>query len=39
LGIHDYQPKNGKYKVPELPGIGNEHSEIALKNCDKVTVQ
>jgi L-alanine-DL-glutamate epimerase-like enolase superfamily enzyme len=39
LCVHDYQPVNGKYKVPELPGIGNEFSEVALKNCDKVTVQ
>jgi L-alanine-DL-glutamate epimerase-like enolase superfamily enzyme len=39
LCVHDYQPVNGKYKVPDLPGIGNEFSELALKNCDKVTVQ
>ena len=30
LCIYDYQPENGKYKVPELPGLGNEHSEKAL---------
>jgi L-alanine-DL-glutamate epimerase-like enolase superfamily enzyme len=39
LCVYDYQPVDGKYKVPELPGIGNEFSEVALKNCDKVTVQ
>jgi L-alanine-DL-glutamate epimerase-like enolase superfamily enzyme len=39
LCIHDYQPVNGKYKVPDLPGIGNEFSKVALKNCDKVTVE
>jgi hypothetical protein len=39
LCVHDYQPVNGKYKVPELPGIGNEFSEYALTNCEKVTVQ
>jgi L-alanine-DL-glutamate epimerase-like enolase superfamily enzyme len=39
LCVHDYQPVNGKYKVPDLPGIGNEFSEAALRNCDKVTVQ
>ncbi len=38
LCIHDYQPVNGKYKVPELPGIGNEFSEYALTHCEKVTV-
>ena len=39
LCIYDYQPENGKYKVPELPGLGNEHSEIALTQCTKVTVE
>ncbi len=38
LCIYDYQPVNGKYKVPELPGIGNEFSEYALTHCEKVTV-
>lgn len=39
LCIHDYQPKDGKYTVPNLPGIGNEFSEFALNNCDKVIIQ
>jgi L-alanine-DL-glutamate epimerase-like enolase superfamily enzyme len=39
LSVHDYQPVNGKYKVPELPGLGNEISDYAFKNSDKVTVQ
>lgn len=39
LCIHNYQPVNGKYKVPELPGLGNELSEYALTHCDKVTVK
>ena len=30
LAFYDYQPVNGKYKVPDLPGLGNEHSEYAL---------
>jgi L-alanine-DL-glutamate epimerase-like enolase superfamily enzyme len=30
LCIYDYQPVNGVYTVPELPGIGNEWSEKAL---------
>ena len=28
--IYDYQPVNGYYEVPDLPGIGNELSEKAL---------
>ena len=39
LCIYDYQPVNGKFRVPELPGIGNELSEVAFKNCDLVTIQ
>lgn len=39
LCIHDYQPVNGKYEVPDLPGIGNELSEAAFKNCDMTTIQ
>jgi len=38
LCIHDYQPKDGLFEVPELPGLGNELSDLAFKNCDKVTV-
>ena len=36
---YDYQPVNGRYKIPELPGLGNEFSEVALTNCDKITVE
>ncbi len=36
---YDYQPENGKFKVPELPGLGNELSESAFKNCDLVTIE
>ena len=39
LCIHDYQPVNGKFSVPDLPGLGNELSEVAFKNCDRVTIQ
>lgn len=39
LCIHDYQPVNGQYDIPELPGIGNEFSEYALTHCEKVTVK
>lgn len=27
---YDYQPKNGKYTVPELPGLGQEMSQHAI---------
>ena len=37
--IYDYQPVNGKYKVPELPGLGNELSESAMNNSMKVTIE
>ena len=37
--IYDYQPVNGKYKVPELPGLGNELSESAMNNSIKVTIE
>jgi L-alanine-DL-glutamate epimerase-like enolase superfamily enzyme len=38
LCVHDYQPVDGYMTIPELPGIGNELSESALKTADKVTV-
>lgn len=36
---YDYQPVNGKFQVPDLPGIGNELSGYALTHCQKVTIQ
>lgn len=39
LTIHDYQPVNGYIDIPELPGLGNEWSEKALRNCDKVVIE
>lgn len=39
LCIYDYQPVEGKFEVPDLPGLGNELSEAAFRNCDKVTIQ
>lgn len=39
LCIHDYQPVNGKFSVPDLPGLGNELSEVAFRNCNRVTIQ
>ena len=38
LCIYDYQPINGHFNIPELPGIGNELSEYALNTADKLTV-
>lgn len=38
--IYDYQPVNGKYKIPDLPGLGNEFAPEALENAViKVTVE
>lgn len=39
LCVHDYQPVNGCYSTPELPGIGNELSDFALSTADIVTVE
>jgi galactonate dehydratase len=36
--VHDYQPVNGSFTVPELPGIGNELSDYALKTAHIETV-
>jgi L-alanine-DL-glutamate epimerase and related enzymes of enolase superfamily len=35
---YDYQPKNGRFEVPELPGIGQELSDEAMEKAVKVTV-
>ena len=38
--IYDYQPENGKYKIPDRPGIGNEFAPKALeKAVAHVTVE
>ena len=39
-GKYFYEPKDGYYTVPELPGIGQEMSEAAMKNARKhVTIE
>jgi hypothetical protein len=39
LCIYDYQPVNGRFVTPELPGAGNEWSEKAMAEAlRKVTV-
>lgn len=39
LCIYDYQPENGKFAIPDLPGIGQELSKTAYENCDLITIQ
>ena len=39
LGKYDYAPVNGKFTVPELPGIGQELSDYAIKNAYCETVK
>lgn len=38
-GIYDYQPVNGYFEAPDLPGIGQELSQKAMDTAVKVTVQ
>lgn len=37
--VYDYQPKEGYFSVPELPGIGNELTEEALHTAYIKTIQ
>lgn len=40
LAVKDLQPRNGRYKIPEEPGLGNELSDFCFKNTlQKVTVE
>ena len=39
LCIYDYQPEEGRLKVPQRPGIGNEWSEKAVKEAEKITIK
>ena len=39
MGKYDYQPKNGFFDIPDLPGIGQELSDEAIKASPRVTVQ
>ncbi|MBP2636281.1 MAG: Gluconate dehydratase [Firmicutes bacterium] len=36
--LYDYQPVNGKYKVPDRPGIGQELTPETIAKCNIVTV-
>jgi len=39
LGLYNYQPKNGYFDIPDLPGIGQELSEYALKTAVIETIK
>jgi L-alanine-DL-glutamate epimerase-like enolase superfamily enzyme len=39
LCVYDYQPVNGYFDIPELPGIGNEPTEKALAESSIITVK
>ena len=36
---YDYQPHNGYIEVPEIPGIGQELNDYALKHANIVTIK
>ncbi|WP_349239054.1 hypothetical protein [Petroclostridium sp. X23] len=36
---YNYQPQNGYYEVPELPGIGQELMEETIKLSEKVIIK
>lgn len=36
---YDYQPENGYFKVPEIPGIGQELSDYALKHANIINIK
>jgi L-alanine-DL-glutamate epimerase-like enolase superfamily enzyme len=38
-GIYDYQPVDGYFEVPDLPGIGQELSKEAMDTAIKATVK
>ena len=37
--LYDYQPENGYYKVPELPGLGQELTPETIDKAIKVTIK
>ena len=39
LCIHDYQPVNGQFAVPDLPGLGNELSDYCFEHGEVVTIR
>ena len=39
LCVHNYQPVNGRYTVPELPGIGQDFTAKVYENSDRFLVK
>ena len=39
LYVPDYQPKNGQFAIPDLPGLGIELNESALAQHPHVVVK
>lgn len=39
LCINDYQPQQGKYRVPDLPGLGQELNDEVVKEYLAVTIK
>ncbi|WP_094606850.1 D-galactonate dehydratase family member [Sporomusa silvacetica DSM 10669] len=39
LCVHNYQPVNGRYTVPELPGIGQDITEKVFKDSDRIVIK
>lgn len=39
LCVEDYQPKNGEFEIPDLPGLGIELNDKALADSPKVVVK
>lgn len=37
--LYDYQPVNGIYEIPDLPGIGQELTPETIKKCNIVTIK
>lgn len=37
--IYDYQPVNGRFTVPELPGLGNELSDYCFTHGELLTIR
>ncbi len=39
MGVYNYQPVNGYLEVPEIPGIGQDLSEYALRTAEIFTIR
>ena len=39
LCVYNYQPEKGRYKAPELPGIGQDITEVVYRDSDRITVK